>query len=52
MRIEGFLSLMGCVMLLFVLCFGLGALFCELRILVPDAAIVTAKAPSPSPPSR
>ena len=38
MRIEGFLSLMGCVMLLFVLSFGLGALTREVCVLFPDAA--------------
>jgi len=38
MRIEGFLSLMACAVLLFILGFGLGALTRELRVMVPDAA--------------
>lgn len=36
MRIEGFVSLMVCVMLLFVLSFGVAALTREIRVMVPD----------------
>lgn len=42
MRIEGFVSLIGCVMFLFVLSFGLAALAREVRVMLPDSGQVAA----------
>lgn len=60
MRLEGFLSLVGCVALLFILGIGLGALLREARLLLPDAQAPTeatveresepGSAPSPASP--
>ena len=36
MRLEGFVSLLACAMLLFVVGFGLASLTRELRAMVPD----------------
>jgi hypothetical protein len=38
MRIEGFVSLMVCVMLLFILSFGVAALTRELGEMLPEGA--------------
>ena len=46
MRIEGFVSLIGCVMFLFVLSFGIAALTREVRVMLPDAAKTMASVPS------